>query len=182
MNGYYYLLTSLPELDINSSQAIEDADSFISKLEFFIPKKDFKQIKSLINNDKDLKIKVLEDYLKKKQSIDALLLEKREIKLRGESREYKLKQPVDSQINSLVDKVFNNSNPLEAEKEILSLYWKILDEIGAFHNFDFTTLCVYVLKMQLLRRLKSFDANEGKKEFNNLFEKSKISYGAFPAE
>ena len=176
MNGYYYILSSLTQLDLNSNFQLENIKDFLEKIKFFVPKRDFAKIEGLVKGDRKVKIKLLDEYISKKKDIDNILLEKRELRLKGQNKDYKLKGPQDSQLESMVDKVFNNPNPLEAEKTILSLYWNILDRISAFHYFDFTALCVYVLKLQILYRLKSFDKIKGQEEFNKLFEETKILY------
>ncbi|WP_350285318.1 hypothetical protein [uncultured Croceitalea sp.] len=58
-----------------------------------------------------------------------------------------------------------HGNPLEEEIQLLKLQWQKLEALTIEHNTDFTGLISYKLKLMLLLRWWSFDAQEGFKRF-----------------
>lgn len=56
-------------------------------------------------------------------------------------------------------------NPLQEELQLLKLQWEKLEELSALHYADLTALVAYKLKLLLLLRLWSFDAQKGYEVF-----------------
>lgn len=63
-------------------------------------------------------------------------------------------------INSL-PKAILTDNPLEREKRIMQWQWEELDTIEAGKTFTLTEVLVYKLKLQILIRMQSFNADKG---------------------
>ena len=59
-------------------------------------------------------------------------------------------------------------NPLEAEKALLSLQLRKLDELIGMHYFDERALFGYALKLKLLERKNIFDQKKGKTELDRI--------------
>ncbi|WP_430812567.1 MULTISPECIES: DUF2764 family protein [unclassified Carboxylicivirga] len=53
------------------------------------------------------------------------------------------------------------ANPLEREKLIMRWQWEELDTIQAGEMFTLTDVMVYKLRLQILNRMNSFDAEKG---------------------
>jgi hypothetical protein len=60
------------------------------------------------------------------------------------------------------------ANPLENERNLLEHRWQFLDEREANHHFDLEFLILYHLKLQILSRLDSFDAERGRQVFKEV--------------
>lgn len=56
-------------------------------------------------------------------------------------------------------------NPLQVEKKLIRLRWRFLDEMEFGHAFDLDFIIIYYLKLQLLKRLDSFDKEIGREKF-----------------
>ncbi len=63
------------------------------------------------------------------------------------------------------------SAPLEREEAIDKVRWNFLEELKSCHSFDFTTLAVYSLQLQLLEKQTSRDAARGGEVFQAILEK-----------
>ena len=66
-------------------------------------------------------------------------------------------------------KLVDNPNPLEAEKEILALYFDFLDKHQVASPFSTEALMIYGLKLQIKEKAKGFKRDKGKAEFDRLF-------------
>ncbi len=66
--------------------------------------------------------------------------------------------------------VLKEGNPLEVEKKLLRLRWQLIEELAFGHYADIEFLCLYYLRLQILDRLKKFDAEVGKEKFKTYTE------------
>ena len=66
--------------------------------------------------------------------------------------------------------VVREGNPLEVEKKLLWVRWDFVDRTEREHHFDLEFLVLYSLKLQILRRLASFDGEKGLEEFRAVCE------------
>ena len=80
----------------------------------------------------------------------------------------KLKQ--DFKPESFPASVIKEGNPLEIEKRFMEMRWSFIEEMEREHNFDLGVLLLYYLKLQILRRLFTFNKEEGLKKFQKLYE------------
>ena len=67
-----------------------------------------------------------------------------------------------------VSAAVGGKNPLEAEKALLSLQLRKLDELIGMHYFDERALFGYALKLKLLERKNIFDQKKGKTELDRI--------------
>ena len=61
--------------------------------------------------------------------------------------------------------------PLEREEAIDRIRWNLLEELKACHSFDFTTLEIYSLQLQLSEKQTSRSAERGSAVFQSILEK-----------
>jgi hypothetical protein len=61
----------------------------------------------------------------------------------------------------LLTRLFSVAHPLEAEMMLAKARWKHLDEMEFGCYFNFEKIISYVLKLQIMERLESFDQIEG---------------------
>ena len=66
--------------------------------------------------------------------------------------------------------LLKEGTPLDAERRLLRWKWDFLDETEHEHHFDLEFLIIYFLKLQILHRLVSFDAELGLHNYQNLCE------------
>ncbi len=174
MKGYYYILPSLPFLSIDG-EAPFSSEVFLQKISGFVPDKDFESIRRLLF-DEPVDCKEAREYLSRKKTIDSLLLSKRERKLFGRNIRYSEPADADGQDVMLAEKAFADANPLSAERSLLELYWNCAERMGFMHGFDFTSLCVYAIKLKLLSRMRHFDRKRGSEEFDRIFSSLRVAH------
>lgn len=167
MNGYYYLMTSLPPLSFKEGVPLPfTRDSFLEKIDGFVPEGDKKCIEDLLDG-KVVKKSGVSAYSSLYADIQEAILYYRKKRL-GDSD--KIQKPsVDASILEMAEKAVSNENPYDAEMDVLSIYEKALDGLAAFHYADFMALAVYALKLKLLLRKNSFDKEKGESEVKKIF-------------
>ena len=72
------------------------------------------------------------------------------------------------EITKLVSSAMGNKDPLVAEETLLAFQFEKLDELVGSHYFDDHALTGYALKLRLLERKTSFDAERGREEFDRI--------------
>lgn len=165
MNGYYYLMTSLPSLSFKEGAVLPfTKESFLETISGFVPESDKKCIEDLLSG-KEVKRSDVSAYSVLYSNIEKALLYYRAKRL-GKDVE---KPSVDASILEMAEKAVNNENPYNAEIEVLSIYEKALDGLSAFHYADFLALAVYALKLKLLLRKNAFDKEKGEAEVKRIF-------------
>jgi hypothetical protein len=72
----------------------------------------------------------------------------------------------------LARQAITDRSPLQVEMNLLRVRWTFLcrEEVG--HPFDLTALIVYGLKLQLLERRHRFDAAEGRRVLERVYEQN----------
>lgn len=66
--------------------------------------------------------------------------------------------------------LLEEGTPLDVERNLMQLRWAVLDDMGALHHFDLESVIIYLCKLLIVRRLYSFDREEGMKVFRQLCE------------
>jgi hypothetical protein len=66
--------------------------------------------------------------------------------------------------------VIKEGDPLEVERKLLKLRWDRLGELETGHFFDIEFILIYYLKLQILRRLFTFNQETGVTAFQKLCE------------
>jgi len=64
--------------------------------------------------------------------------------------------------------IFEAPNPLLMEKKFEEKKWILLEEREYGHHFDLEVLIIYLLKLQILERLATFDDKKGEATFEKL--------------
>jgi hypothetical protein len=69
------------------------------------------------------------------------------------------------------------SSPLNAEEMLDKTKWEFLDFLEGGHFFDIEKLIIYYLKIQILNRKKNFTIENGRANYNALYEKITLPFG-----
>ena len=80
---------------------------------------------------------------------------------------------VDHSQTLLAEQAFNADSPLMAEEILNKARWRYLDELEFGHYFDIEILVIFFIKLQILERISSFDAEVGSERLNAI-----VSQGA----
>jgi len=162
MDKYYYFVSQLPSLQFNQSLKINRV-SFLEEAKKWLTDSEFKVISQVALDDFSKasgEPQVLSDYKSFEQDLreEISLLRK----ARRDNKSYQSKPEMMSAISG--------QSPLEAEINLFKLRWKFLQEKVLEHNFDFSSLILYFLQLQILERISSFDKEKGTNRFDQLSE------------
>ena len=160
MGKYYYLLAQLPSLFFDRSPDIT-VDDFLKEAAKWLDTNKFSILTSAtINNFPNNKTNfpVFNNYQEFEQELQKeLYLYRKAKKSHTEYRPF---------IN--VEWEIDKTSPLKVEKGLLYLRWQFLEGQSTGHYFDFEFLIIYYLKLQILKRLFTFDKKIGKEHFEKM--------------
>lgn len=74
----------------------------------------------------------------------------------------------DSQIGSLVEDAFQESDPLKREKELDKARWLIVEELQGPDPLDIKVIFAYAVKLAILSRWSALNAEQGRQTFDAL--------------
>jgi len=162
MDKYYYFVAQLPTLLFDREPLIE-IETFLAEGEKWLGDRDYALLARVDMNQavpESGDPGVLQRYKAFEFGLrNELALWRR---TRGTDQEYR---PSGFPLSAI-----REGTPLEVERRLLRWRWDYLDEEEREHHFDLEVLILYFLKLQILRRLFSFDKEQGLKTFQNLCE------------
>ncbi len=172
---YYYVITSLPYLSLSEELPIRK-DDFLANCQKYIKKTDFDILESisLFDAEKDeVSLDVIRRFFKWETGLRNSLVRLRAESLGLEPDEFIRDEIVDHFQALLAEEAFNADSPLMAEEILNKARWRYLDELEFEHYFDIERLVIFFIKLQILERTSSFDAEEGRERLNAI-----VSQGA----
>ncbi len=171
MAKYYYFISSLPMLKMEEDPPFSYQE-FLEKAKGLMKGKDYAEILSCSSSAEgephSTLMKKWKDY---KVLVESTLVDQRARKLGLDDSRYKLKGKADGVLSDRIQKIVNELDPLQGEREVLSIYFDFLSSIPLQDPFSVETLMIYALKLELLERSRSFSQERGKNEFDRLFQK-----------
>lgn len=159
---YYYLIASLPHLDLEEKPAISSKE-FIRESKKWLTGTDFGRLSRADINDFDAvpgDTRILGEW----KAFDSDL--RRQLKEVREAR----KQSEHVQVPPILKRVFDHSTPLEMENELAGIRWNFAEAKETFCDFDLDRLMMYYLKLQIAERKGLFDKKKGMESFESLCE------------
>lgn len=164
--AYYYFISQLPIISIDAKRGMTSAE-FLSKSREYLSDKDYRALSALslsqVSKSEGAQLAEYSAFIKKVR------------KITNEMRKEKLgwgKAEVDENDLNLVERIRKavfSLNPLEGEKEILSIYFEYFEKMRNLDPFSFSNLLLYYMLLQIAEKRDAFDEVEGRKEFESLF-------------
>jgi hypothetical protein len=161
-NNYYYLVASLPHLRFGDSPPIAAA-GFLEECAKWLSAPDFEKLSRVKMGE--LSVRAGDPALIKEWKAFYRNL-REEIAGVRRSRKESAHEKYPPEIKS----IFDEPNPLLMEKKFEEKKWFFLEEKESEHHFDLEVLIIYFLKLQILERVETFDAEKGKALFEGLSE------------
>jgi hypothetical protein len=150
MSNVVYLISSLPSLTFGQLPPIS-LDNFHSEAKEQLPSKIYNKLLGLdLNNKIDVKIEKLKKFAEVIEQLKFDIFEIRNAKKSDRSPAV-----------VMLPKTVLEQNPLEREKSIMKWQWEELSNLNTGEIFTVTEVFVYKLKLQILLRLNSFNAEKG---------------------
>lgn len=164
MANYYYLMSSLPMLRAEGELPF-DYGTFLGMCRSAVSEDRYKILERL--TPASCKGPLISEWAEFYQALRRELVFQRRQRL---GRQASLPWPREEAISKAVSAAIDDPNPLEAEKALLDLAFRKVDELIGTHYFDDYALMGYALKLRLLERKKRFDPKKGKAELDRILE------------
>jgi hypothetical protein len=152
-NKYYYLVASLPSLRLGRKSRITK-EAFLYECEKWLTPGDMKYLLSADYSDgmpPRTENELLNDLRKMDYGLREDLAEIRKAQMRDEP----------PRVPEWLRPVMDAEDPLKAEMALARIRWDILEERSIENFFDINWLVLYFLKVQMLKRLNTFDKEKG---------------------
>ncbi len=164
MSSYYYLVSQLPYLEfgekppLSGEELLDEAKKWVSESELTLLQSiDFQDTKIYGNETA-----VIEQYKRFEKKLRQELVAWREA--RDEGTEHKP--------NLFRIGLLKEGTPLDVEENLFRLRWKKIEELETGLHFQFPVVALYVLKLQILKRMDTFDRDVGEEKFKHYTEVS----------
>ncbi len=172
---YYYVIASLPYLSLSEEPYIRRND-FLANCKSYLKRTDFDILESVSlfdTGEKEVSLGVIRRFFRWDRGIRNVLVRLRAKSLGLEPDEFIRDGIVDHSQELLAEEAFNANSPLMAEDILNKAKWKYLDKLEFGHYFDIEILVIFFIKLQILERISSFDADQGREKLNAI-----VSQGA----
>lgn len=162
MDKYYYFVTQLPMLFFGRETSMS-IECFLDEAKKWLSTKDYRNLSQVDINDFSLEGRfpgTLLTYKKFESKVRNDIFNWRQARQRDQ----------DYKPTAFPLSIIKEGNPLEIETKLMKIEWDFIDEMQREHHFDFGFIVLYYLKLQILRRLFSFDKEKGVEKFQKLYE------------
>ncbi len=170
MSNYYYFASSLPSLYMDKEAPITYKE-FMKRAKDQMSAKDYSDLEEITfrPSGEKARLPIVKEWESLVYRINEILTEERAKKLGIDDKEYKARCLPDKAIEDRVKHILSIADPLEAEREILNLYFDFLSSHETSDPFSTKALMIYSLKLQIKEKASGFDKDRGKAEFDRLF-------------
>lgn len=166
----YYLVSSLPSFNFGD-KPFYSSEGFVKQCADWISPDELTELQklSLIPEEKySGNNELIKSWYELTGALSCYCVKIRASKLNRDASVIAREQKAfDSFIEKSVQEAFSSENPMEKEKKLDRLKWKILDTLEAGHSFDFETLCIYKLRTILCEKWFDRKEPEGKKNLES---------------
>ena len=161
-NGFYYLISSLPELFLDKKPLITQG-SLLEECAKWLSPEQMKTLQDIavLNTDFSSEKENLSDQWK---TFDMALLSQL-----ANVRSFR-KQKLQVVPEIMVQDIEKETDPLKKEYIIAQKQLEYLSEIVQGHEFDLDYVMVYYLKLLIIERINSFNKEKGQEVFQSLCE------------
>lgn len=167
---YYYIIASLPNLDIEGGLIIT-IQYFLEICSAFLPEKDFQILSiSSISNPDDKKVhKINKKFWIFERSLRNHLVMLRAHKIGLDANNYIKKGEDLFEFHHAAADAFMKDSPIHAEHVLNNARWDYLENLKTGHYFDLDMLIIYYLQLQILQRISCFKVDEGFKKYQSIY-------------
>ncbi|AYE35992.1 hypothetical protein DB313_00490 [Borrelia turcica IST7] len=171
LNPYYYVISSLPYLDLKIGK-VWSVSNFFENVEIALNKEDFIFLKNLSEfGIVRGSLKAIDCFLDFEEEIKYTLAYIRAEKL-GLSRDlYVESSYFSSYYLGVLKAICLKENPFEVELGLDMLRWQFLTDLEVGNEFNFEKLVIYFLKLMLVSRRSLFVEKVGESNFADICQK-----------
>jgi hypothetical protein len=170
MSSYYYLIASLPMLFFEGEPPISILE-FRETCSYLMKEQDFRTIQYTLLNASSKK-QVANPIVLRWQKFENGLrneIARLRAKEKGKDEESYIKPGYSNPLLALkAREIFEAENPLKAEMFFIQMLWDMCDELEASQIFNLEFLIIYHLRLQILERKNSFNAEKGRQNVESI--------------
>jgi len=162
---YPYLVASLPTLHFGMKPPFS-YEQFLELCRRFIPTKDYHYLTILPPpvqyTEKAKRPVIIEKWIRFDSALRNELVKIRSERRQGDALPYtRHSRYTGPSLTPYIAAATINRSPMEAEKLLDEIRWKMLDELAGNHYFDFDALVAYAYKLLILQRWETIQRAEG---------------------
>jgi len=174
MAVFYYLISSLPMLSYDETPKIT-SEKFIESCEDSLSSNDFSELRNIqLVPPADYSFfsnKEVRKWYDWDTSLRNALVRLRAGKVAFESEgDLRTEGDFFSEINKGVQEAMSRTSPLEKEEYLDQMRWARLTDLESGHNYDFSVLCLYRLKLMLCEKREHWDRVHGNENFDKIID------------
>lgn len=176
MSQYYFTVSSLPGIDLDSEPSINSSE-FLEICRSSVSEEDFSIISmvSLDSFEYETENTVLKRWAVFEQSLRNELAALRSGQTGIDSQKYVRQFIDDTTAPGIAAAALKQENPLKTEMFLMRARWTFLDELEVGHFFDIEKLIVYFIRLLLLERKALFNEQAGNNNFMEIYEQIKTA-------
>jgi len=173
MDKYYYLIAQLPvlyfgrESGLTIDQFLDEAQKWLSQADYYRLEKVDLEATEILKGDLPI-IRQIKNF--------ELIMRRELADWRSARKKNAVKDPAsvgqDYKIRAFPVNLVQESNPLSVEKNLLLWRWQFLELLELGHHFDLEFLILYYLRLQILKKLFTFDKKVGREKYQQYYEMS----------
>ncbi|AHH08057.1 DUF2764 family protein [Borrelia anserina] len=168
LSSYYYVISSLPYLDLKIGKVWSISD-FFDNVEIVLSRKDFLFLKGLSESRLTRgNLKVIDQFLEFEEMIRYTLAVIRAERLGFPRDVYLESSYFSSYYLGILKSLCLKENPFEVDLGLDMLKWLFLTELEVGNEFNFEKLVIYFLKLMLISRRSLFREEIGEKNFDDV--------------
>lgn len=171
--SYYFLVSSLPGLSLSAKPELS-LDAFCSTCSDHLSERDQQALDAVLTKLKDpsLAHPFVRDWVARETQLRNASARLRAAKRQEDAGAFiKSHTGFDVGIEDQVEEAFNQTSPLDRERALDELRWRILDELAGTEPFGGGTVLAYGLKLQMAERWAAMDAEQGQLRIGEALEK-----------
>lgn len=169
MAQYYYTVASLPMLVLNQEPPIT-VEYFLETCSYTLNEKDYETLITAINAPVEAPLHpTIAAWQNWERSLRNELVKMRAVKTEMDSEKYLREGDASTGVFDAAREAFGAANPKIGEQILDSARWRYLDELENSHNYDFTKLIVYYLKLQITERKRIMTDHNGENKYKEIY-------------
>lgn len=164
MDRYYYFVAQLPHLYFDK-ETYMTIDRFFEEGKKWLSRKDLSVLRGIS----------ISDFVPGDSDPEVVRLYKDfEYSLREDLASYRRARKVFQEYKPrfISSGVLKELNPLEVEKSLMKIRWDFIEQLEVGHHFDVDILILYLYKLQILERLRTFNKEKGFEKYKKICEVS----------
>jgi len=172
--AYYYFAASLPALSLDQPATMTEAE-YVDLCRDHLAARDLQAVNALFDGAPSDHVLVCEWRRRDTQLRNAVVrirAQRRQIDATAALRPH---SGYELAIESAVERAFQAGDPLQRERQLDELRWRLLDEIQGTDSFGVPMILTYLLRLQLCNRWSALTEEQGKARMQDTLDSTSSS-------